>query len=66
MAMKMATTLKSKPAEASNATKSPRIDLNKSRRAAQDAMDTMRERRVKQGRVTINRGDPIRADKRGR
>lgn len=62
----MATTLKSKPAEESNATKSPRIDLNKSRRVAQDAMDTMRERRVKRGRITINRGGPTRADKRDR
>lgn len=67
--MKMATTLKSKPSEESNATRSTRIDLNKSRRVAQDAMDGLRERRVKYGRISINRGnrdEPIRADKRGR
>ena len=33
-----------------------RIDLNKSRRAAQDAMDKMRENRVKRGRVILSGG----------
>ena len=34
----------------------PWIDLNKSRRAAQDAMDKMRENRVKRGRVILSGG----------
>lgn len=45
------------------------VDLGASRNAARDAMAEMRERRVKYGRISINRGnrdEPIRADKRGR
>lgn len=34
----------------------PWIDLNKSRRAAQSAMDAMRKNRVKRGRVILSRG----------
>lgn len=45
------------------------VDLGASRNAARDAMAEMRERRVKYGRLSINRGnrdEPIRNTKRGK
>lgn len=45
------------------------VDLGASRNAARDAMTEMRERRVKYGRLSINRGnrdEPTRTDKRDR
>ncbi len=42
----------------------PWIDLNKSRRAAQDAMDKMRKNRVKRGRVILSRGIIVSDDNR--
>lgn len=42
----------------------PWIDLNKSRRAAQIAMDEMRKNRVKRGRVILSRGIIVSDDSR--
>ena len=42
----------------------PWIDLNKSRSAAQDAMDAMRKNRVKRGRVILSRGILVSGDNR--
>lgn len=42
----------------------PWIDMNKSRRAAQDAMDAMRKNRVKRGRVILSHGIIVSDDNR--
>jgi len=44
----------------------PKIDLNASRRAAQDAIAEMRKNRLKYGRPTTSGGKPTRTDKRCR
>lgn len=54
---------KNKPRENGEVRLYPKIDLNESRRAAQDAIAAMRKNRLKHGRPTASRGNPIRTDK---
>ena len=61
----MVTKRKGKASEGTSITKSrPRIDLNESRRAAQNAMDAMRKNRIKYGRPSMSRRTSIRTNRR--
>lgn len=63
----MVTKRKSNPADGIDLSRSRSgIDLNKSRRAAQNAMDAMRKNRMKRGRIKVSRGTRLGTGRRAR